>query len=129
VRAGRACLHHAQRRVRGCRSRRGCLYRVRPYASWAEDDASVYWDNADLYERANGRLYISADFASPVGLDADDQSALASAFAHELTDEEQLPNTLAIHSGRDTDGNEHNPHAHLMISERQNDGIERDPDE
>ena len=95
--------------------------------SWAEDDASVYWDNADLYERANGRLYISADFALPVGLDADDQSALASAFAHELTDEEQLPYTLAIHSGRDTDGHEHNPHAHLMISERQNDGIERDP--
>lgn len=94
--------------------------------SWAEDDASVYWDSADLYERANGRLYVSADFAIPVGLDADDQSALASSFAHELTDDEQLPYTLAIHSGRDADGNEHNPHAHLMISERQNDGIERD---
>ena len=97
--------------------------------SWAEDDASVYWDSADLYERANGRLYLSADFALPVGLDGDDQSTLASAFAHELTDDEQLPYTLAIHSGRDADGHEHNPHAHLMISERQNDGIERDPDE
>jgi hypothetical protein len=96
--------------------------------SWAEDDASVYWDSADLYERANGRLYLSADFALPVDLDADDQSALASAFAHELTDEEQLPYTLAVHSGRDANGQEHNPHAHLMISERQNDGIERDPD-
>ena len=94
--------------------------------SWAEEDAAVYWDSADLYERANGRLYISADFALPVGLDTDDQSALASAFAHELTDEEQLPYTLAVHSGRDANGNEHNPHAHLMISERQNDGIERD---
>jgi hypothetical protein len=97
--------------------------------SWAEDDASVYWDAADLYERANGRLYVSADFALPVGLDADDQSALASAFVHELTDDEQLPYTFAIHSGRDADGHEHNPHAHLMISERQNDGIERDPSE
>jgi hypothetical protein len=48
---------------------------------------------------------------------------------HELTDEEQLPYTLAVHSGRDANGNEHNPHAHLMISERQNDGIERDPDQ
>jgi hypothetical protein len=94
--------------------------------SWADDDANVYWDSADLYERANGRLYISADFALPVGLDGDDQSSLASTFAHELTDEEQLPYTLAIHSGRDSDGQEHNPHAHLMISERQNDGIERD---
>jgi hypothetical protein len=97
--------------------------------SWAEDDARIYWDNADLYERANGRLYISADFALPVGLDTDDQSALASAFAHELTDDEQLPYTLAVHSGRDADGHEHNPHAHLMISERQNDGLERDPDQ
>lgn len=97
--------------------------------SWAEDDASVYWDSADLYERANGRLYISADFALPVGLDAEDQSTLASAFARELTDDEELPYTLAIHSGRDADGQEHNPHAHLMISERQNDGIERDPAE
>jgi hypothetical protein len=97
--------------------------------SWAEDDPSLYWDSADLYERANGRLYISADFALPVGLDAEDQSALASAFAHELTDDEQLPYTLAVHSGRDANGQEHNPHAHLMISERQNDGIERDPDQ
>jgi len=33
--------------------------------------------------------------------------------------------TLAIHAGLNSDGQEHNPHAHLMISERQNDGIER----
>lgn len=97
--------------------------------SWAEDDASVYWDSADLYERANGRLYISADFALPLDLEADDQTALASAFAHELTDEEHLPYTLAVHSGRDANGSEHNPHAHLMISERQNDGIDRDQTE
>src|SRR5438132_13122459 len=30
---------------------------------WAQDDSAEYWDAADLYERANGRLYISADFA------------------------------------------------------------------
>ena len=66
--------------------------------SWAEDDASLYWDGADLYERANGRLYISADFALPVGLDTDEQSTLASALAHELTDDEQLPYALAVHS-------------------------------
>jgi hypothetical protein len=150
ARAGGGCYHLSFRS--GSRSRGSCacaaydyITRTDKYAdgdrdeavytesghmpSWAEDDASVYWDNADLYERANGRLYISADFALPIGLDADDRSALASAFAHELTDEEQLPFTLAIHSGHDADGYEHNPHAHLMISERQNDGIERDSDE
>ena len=33
--------------------------------SWAEDDPEQFWDAADLYERANGRLYVSADFALP----------------------------------------------------------------
>jgi MobA/MobL family protein len=95
--------------------------------SWAEDDARNYWDAADLYERANGRLYVSADFALPRDLSTDDQVALAREFARELTRDERLPYTLAIHSGRDADGNEHNPHAHLMISERKNDGIDRSP--
>jgi hypothetical protein len=30
-----------------------------------------------------------------------------------------------MHAGVDADGQEHNPLSHLMISERQNDGIER----
>ena len=95
--------------------------------SWAADAPSEYWDAADLYERANGRLYVSADFALPRDLSAEDQIALARDFAQELTKDEALPYTLAIHAGRDADGNEHNPHAHLMISERKNDGIERSP--
>lgn len=85
--------------------------------AWAEDDAREYWDAADVYERANGRLCVSADFALPRDLDPGDQVALARAFAHELTDQERLPYTLAIHAGRDARGREHNPHAHLMISE------------
>jgi hypothetical protein len=93
--------------------------------SWAEEDPAEYWEAADDFERANGRLYVSADFALPQGLSAEDQVALAREFAHELTAEEHLPYTLAIHAGRDENGEAHNPHAHLMFSERQNDGIER----
>src|SRR5262245_46020262 len=93
--------------------------------AWAQDDSREYWDAADLYERANGRLYISADFALPRGLESDDQIALVRDFANELTAKEELPYSLAIHAGLDCDGQEHNPHAHIMISERQNDGIER----
>jgi hypothetical protein len=93
---------------------------------WAEEgEAREYWDAADVYERANGRLYVSADFALPRDLDAEDQIELAHAFAQEMTEREQLPYTLAIHAGQDAGGREHNPHAHLMISERQNDGIAR----
>jgi MobA/MobL family protein len=93
--------------------------------TWARDDPREYWDAADLYERANGRLYVSADFALPRGLDSDDQVALVRDFANELTEGERLPYSWAIHAGLDRDGQEHNPHAHIMISERQNDAIER----
>jgi len=93
--------------------------------AWAADSPCEYWDAADLYERANGRLYVSADFALPRDLSLEDQIALAREFAQELTKDESLPYTLAIHGGRDASGQEHNPHAHLMISERKNDGIER----
>lgn len=97
--------------------------------SWALDAPAEFWDAADLYERANGRLYVSADFTLPVGLDRHDQIALAREFVDDLTGEERLPYTMAVHAGRDADGVEHNPHVHLMFSERQNDGIERSPKE
>jgi hypothetical protein len=97
--------------------------------TWAEEDPLAYWDAADLYERANGRLYVNADFALPRDLSVEDQIALAREFAQELTKDGSLPYTLAIHAGRDRDGVEHNPHAHLLISERKNDGIERSPEQ
>jgi MobA/MobL family len=59
--------------------------------AWAEADPADYWNAADLYERANARLYVSADFALPRDLSADDQIELAYAFAQELTREERLP--------------------------------------
>ncbi|MCV5432334.1 DNA primase, partial [Escherichia coli] len=37
-----------------------------------------YWDAADLYERANGRLFKEVEFALPVELTLDQQKALAS---------------------------------------------------
>ena len=80
--------------------------------AWAKDDPHEYWDAADLFERANGRLYVAADFALPRDLDPDDQFELAHAFAEELTADGHLPYTLAIHAGRDDAGREHNPHAH-----------------
>ena len=93
---------------------------------WAKDDAQNYWQSADLHERANARLFVSADFALPRDLDQETQVALASTFVHALTDDENLPYTLAIHAGRDSEGDEHNPHAHVLISERSNDGIARE---
>ncbi|EEL9994180.1 DNA primase [Salmonella enterica subsp. enterica serovar Agona] len=90
---------------------------------WAERPAD-YWDGADLYERANGRLFKEVEFALPVELTLDQQRELVDEFARHLTEGERLPYTLAIHAG---DGE--NPHCHLMISERKNDGVQRPADQ
>lgn len=89
---------------------------------WAAT-AADYWHAADTYERANGRLFKEVEFSLPRELSADDQRALATDFAQELTGKERLPYTLAIHEGQGD-----NPHCHLMISERANDGIARTPE-
>ena len=87
---------------------------------WAEENPRSYWEAADEYERANGRLYREVQFALPKELSEGQRRELASGFAKRLTEGERLPYTLAVHRG---DGE--NPHAHLMFSERVNDGIER----
>ena len=92
--------------------------------AWAEAEPTAYWDAADLYERANGRLFKRLEFALPTALTADEQQELAVGFACHLTAAEHLPYTLAIHAGEGT-----NPHCHLLISERTNDGLERSPEQ
>ena len=89
---------------------------------WAEDDPGSYWSAADQYERSNGRLYSEIQFALPKELDEAGRREAASNFAAHLTGPEKLPYTMAIHRGG-AEGE--NPHAHLMYSERGNDGIER----
>jgi hypothetical protein len=102
-----------------------CLYKESEHMpEWAEEHATDYWEAADTYERANGRLYKEVELALPRELDQDQQIELARAFAHDLTDDENLPYTLAVHEG----GGD-NPHAHVLISERMNDDIERDKDQ
>ena len=89
---------------------------------WARDDPEKYWEAADEHERANGRLYSEVQFALPKELNEDERREAASSFAERLTGGERLSYTLAIHRGG---ANGENPHAHLMFSERGNDGIER----
>ena len=89
---------------------------------WAEEDPRSYWETSDEHERANGSLFREITFALPKELNEGQRRELASGFAAGVTEGERLPYTLAIHRGG-PDGE--NPHAHLMISERANDGIER----
>ena len=94
--------------------------------AWAEAAPRNYWEAASAYERANGRLFKQLEFALPKELSAEQQTALAASFCREMTQTKDgsLPYSFAVHKGHDKE----NPHCHLMISERVNDGVSRGPD-
>ncbi|MDA8182768.1 MAG: MobA/MobL family protein [Acidithiobacillus sp.] len=93
--------------------------------AWARTPAD-YWDAADQHERANGTVYREIEFALPKELSDNENIELARSFAEELAAVPggTTPYTLAIHRS------EKKPmllHCHLMLSDKVNDGIERDP--
>lgn len=96
------------------------------YAAQRSAAAHEYWRAADRGERANGRLFAQLEFALPLELNLQQQVDLARKFAGEVTtlpDGSRLPYTFALHAGQGS-----NPHVHLIVSERINDGIERGPE-
>lgn len=113
---------YIQREHRYERNATDVLYRESGHMPAWVTEPRAYWIAADTHERANGRLFKEIEFALPVELTADQQRELTHQFAQQLTAAERLPYTLAIHTGKRT-----NPHCHLLISERVNDGIERTP--
>ena len=93
--------------------------------AWAEADPRQFWRAADLNERANGTTYREHELALPRELDRDQRAALVREWvAQELGDRHAY--RWAIHRPKAADGQDQ-PHAHLMFSERQRDGIERGP--
>ena len=93
--------------------------------AWASEDPRNYWEAADVHERANGRLFKQLEFALPKEFSPAQQIALAASFCREMaqTKDGPLPYSFAVHKGHDKE----NPHCHLLISERINDGISRAP--
>ena len=69
--------------------------------AWAATDPVLYWQSADQYERANGRLYQQVEISLPVELTAAQQIALAQTFAADLASlpDGALPYTLVVHRG------------------------------
>jgi len=88
---------------------------------WASEPRN-YWQAADKHERENGRLYVQVEVALPTELNHVGQVKLCQELAQKLTDKNNLPFTFAIHADAK------NPHCHLIISERINDGDERTPE-
>ncbi len=90
--------------------------------AWANGNEIAFWDASDLNERANGRVYSEFEIALPREFSKEQRQELVNDFIKsELTNQ---PFTVAIHNKRALDGGEQ-PHAHIMFSERQLDGIER----
>lgn len=93
--------------------------------AWAHENALDFWQAADRYERANGRLYTEIEVALPRELTPDQRLELVRDFVGRHLGARH-PYTLALHTPRALDGLEQ-PHAHLQLSERTLDGLERDP--
>ncbi len=94
--------------------------------AWAEGDARALFAAADVYERANGRLFVEVESALPNELGAKQRGELARAWVEELASG-KLPYAYAIHAGRPkVPGEPANPHVHVVLSERVNDGVARD---
>lgn len=99
--------------------------------SWAQLNPAAYWRAADLYERANGRLFKELDVALPLELTHEQRVQLAESFVRQIATVSAgcLPFTLALHEGAPKDAAAlGNPHLHVEISERVNDRHARSPD-
>ena len=85
---------------------------------WTNKNPVKYFEAADLHERNNGRIYREIEAALPKELNKEQNIALIKEFAHIVT-KRNLPFMWGFH------GNPGNPHFHLLVSERMNDGVER----
>jgi len=92
--------------------------------SWAASDPLTFWAASDAFERSNGSVYREMELALPRELTPNQRNDLLQNFI-----EQEIGNkhayTFAVHNKTADDGKEQ-PHAHLMWSERQLDGIDRD---
>ena len=87
--------------------------------------AEDFWQSADAYERANGRVYKEIRIALPNGFTKKENQDLLNKFL-----EKELGNNFyysaVIHDKSSSEDEIRNVHAHIMICPRKIDGIERD---
>ncbi|PXW26447.1 MobA/MobL family protein [Paraburkholderia caballeronis] len=94
---------------------------------WAQNDAASFWRSSDRYERANGAVYREHEIALPEELTLEQQQELVSQLVPALVGNK--PFQYAIHAPDAALGSCTNTHLHLMFSDRENDGIERSPEQ
>jgi hypothetical protein len=102
---------------------------------FANGDDATYWAAADKFEhsRIDTRIATKFQLSIPLELESvDDRIALAKSFVNEWCNElvpgnGKLPYLMAIHEGSGPGGEPgHNPHIHLIVSERIVDDMSQD---
>ncbi|WP_265504203.1 mobilization protein MobA [Providencia rustigianii] len=96
--------------------------------AWAAHNPSEFWKAADTFERANGCTYREMEVALPRELTPAQRLELVRDFVRqEIGDRHAYQ--FAIHNPTAAIAGGEQPHAHIMFSERLNDGIHRDPEQ
>jgi hypothetical protein len=90
---------------------------------WARGSAARFFAAADEHERANGNSYREFELALPLELSDAARGQLVREFVAEQIGDKHAY-VWAIH-----EPNGHNPHVHVMFSERIRDGLERGPEQ
>jgi hypothetical protein len=94
--------------------------------AWAAHKPAEFWKAADTFERANGCTYREIEIALPRELKPEQRLELVRDFVRqEIGDRHAYQ--FAIHNPKAAIAGGEQPHAHIMFSERMNDGIDRDP--
>ena len=95
---------------------------------WAQDNPNLFWQCADEFERKNGSTYREIEIALPRELTLQQRKELVQTFVEQELGEKHAY-TWAIHNPKASIEGGEQPHAHIMYSERLQDGIERSPDQ
>jgi len=96
--------------------------------AWSEHNPSHFWQAADEHERVNGATYREIEIALPRELDTEQRRELVEDFIKKEIGENHAYQ-WAIHTPKAALEKGEQPHAHIMYSERTNDGIARDPEQ
>jgi MobA/MobL family protein len=100
--------------------------RSRNLPAWAEGKAQTYFRAAEQYEWALGNAFEEWKITLPQELTHGQNMALMRALVDVIAGD-RLPITYAFHCPATLDHQQEQPHLHLLISARQNDGISRTP--
>jgi hypothetical protein len=93
---------------------------------WAGDCPSIFWKAADANERVNGAAYRELEIALPCELTNSQNLDLVREFVRQEVGGK--PFHFAVHAPEAALGKMNQPHAHIMLSDRTPDGIERSPE-